>query len=288
MKYLWLLVALLFLACGQENTNNAPPKKTTLQPTEDHQHPSPHGGMVATSDDKHIELKISTQGHIDVYLLDHDVKPISSINTTGTIKITLPAGVQELTLAPHDDHLAAQGPTLDLGGYYTCEMHPELREESPGKCPKCGMELIKKSSIQKLIALVELDINKKPYSARFDYKMNAQGDATPHQHDSRQGGQVVMAGQDHIELTTPNPGEYNVFLSNDRRAPLPASSAKQPSITVDPDAEKPEVLTLAADPTDAFLQAKGAPPIKNPVEVKVEFMLNGEKVAVSFLVGAPK
>jgi len=28
--------------------------------------------------------------------------------------------------------------------YYTCTMHPEVRSEQPGKCPKCGMELVKK------------------------------------------------------------------------------------------------------------------------------------------------
>lgn len=26
---------------------------------------------------------------------------------------------------------------------YTCSMHPEVRSDRPGKCPKCGMELIK-------------------------------------------------------------------------------------------------------------------------------------------------
>ena len=24
---------------------------------------------------------------------------------------------------------------------YVCPMHPEVREDKPGKCPKCGMEL---------------------------------------------------------------------------------------------------------------------------------------------------
>jgi hypothetical protein len=28
--------------------------------------------------------------------------------------------------------------------YYTCTMHPEVRSDQPGKCPKCGMELVKK------------------------------------------------------------------------------------------------------------------------------------------------
>lgn len=32
--------------------------------------------------------------------------------------------------------------------YYTCPMHPEIREDKPGKCPKCGgMDLVKKSDM---------------------------------------------------------------------------------------------------------------------------------------------
>ena len=27
---------------------------------------------------------------------------------------------------------------------YTCPMHPEVKSDKPGKCPKCGMELIEK------------------------------------------------------------------------------------------------------------------------------------------------
>ncbi len=29
---------------------------------------------------------------------------------------------------------------------YTCSMHPEVISDKPGKCPKCGMELILKNS----------------------------------------------------------------------------------------------------------------------------------------------
>ncbi|MEO6357709.1 MAG: heavy metal-binding domain-containing protein [Ferruginibacter sp.] len=28
-------------------------------------------------------------------------------------------------------------------GTYTCSMHPEVISDKPGKCPKCGMELVK-------------------------------------------------------------------------------------------------------------------------------------------------
>jgi len=35
--------------------------------------------------------------------------------------------------------------------YYTCSMHPEVHLDKPGKCPKCGMALEKKS--QKMEAM---------------------------------------------------------------------------------------------------------------------------------------
>jgi membrane fusion protein, copper/silver efflux system len=30
---------------------------------------------------------------------------------------------------------------------YTCPMHPEVVRSKPGKCPKCGMVLVKKSKV---------------------------------------------------------------------------------------------------------------------------------------------
>lgn len=27
---------------------------------------------------------------------------------------------------------------------YTCSMHPEVKLDKPGACPKCGMDLVKK------------------------------------------------------------------------------------------------------------------------------------------------
>ena len=29
---------------------------------------------------------------------------------------------------------------------YTCLMHPEIRQETPGRCPKCGMQLVSADS----------------------------------------------------------------------------------------------------------------------------------------------
>lgn len=32
---------------------------------------------------------------------------------------------------------------------YTCTMHPEVLSDKPGKCPKCGMALVKKTDAKK-------------------------------------------------------------------------------------------------------------------------------------------
>lgn len=32
------------------------------------------------------------------------------------------------------------------GTVYTCPMHPEVRMDQPGKCPKCGMNLVPEKS----------------------------------------------------------------------------------------------------------------------------------------------
>lgn len=38
-----------------------------------------------------------------------------------------------------------QGETIATGDAYTCPMHPEVSQPVPGKCPVCGMDLVKKS-----------------------------------------------------------------------------------------------------------------------------------------------
>ena len=37
-------------------------------------------------------------------------------------------------------------PEHEHGKIYTCPMHPEVRSDKPGKCPKCGMTLVEKAS----------------------------------------------------------------------------------------------------------------------------------------------
>ena len=39
------------------------------------------------------------------------------------------------------DHCKKADPKATV---YTCSMHPEVASDKPGKCPKCGMGLVKK------------------------------------------------------------------------------------------------------------------------------------------------
>jgi Cu(I)/Ag(I) efflux system membrane fusion protein len=43
------------------------------------------------------------------------------------------------------------------GNQYTCSMHPEIIREQPGKCPVCGMDLVKKETDAEKVAEVELE-----------------------------------------------------------------------------------------------------------------------------------
>ena len=52
----------------------------------------------------------------------------------------------------HDGHKGAA--TTEL---YTCSMHPEIIREGPGKCPICGMDLVKEEADSRRIDEVELE-----------------------------------------------------------------------------------------------------------------------------------
>ena len=49
----------------------------------------------------------------------------------------------------------------DMQNIYTCPMHPETIRNKPGKCPICGMELVKKETAVK-VSGVELESLLKP------------------------------------------------------------------------------------------------------------------------------
>jgi len=48
------------------------------------------------------------------------------------------------TLTPQGDHAHSE----EAGTIWTCSMHPQIRQDKPGKCPICGMDLIPVASLE--------------------------------------------------------------------------------------------------------------------------------------------
>ena len=59
--------------------------------------------------------------------------------TAETSTAASPAATTDSTATPSGN----PGPGIATATY-TCTMHPEVITNEPGKCPKCGMDLVKK------------------------------------------------------------------------------------------------------------------------------------------------
>ena len=63
-------------------------------------------------------------------------------NNTGSTKDT--TGNKDSSSSMKDSSMMKQTAVV-----YTCKMHPEVISDKPGKCPKCGMDLVKKEDLAK-------------------------------------------------------------------------------------------------------------------------------------------
>ena len=59
---------------------------------------------------------------------------------TGSSKNTSLSGNGAVILS----NLLQKKDTVTINELYTCQMHPEVIQDTPGKCPKCKMNLVKK------------------------------------------------------------------------------------------------------------------------------------------------
>lgn len=139
-------------------------------------HQPPHGGQMKEAGKYQIEMVTNLflkKDQLSFYLLKSNLKPISNEGITGTITIEYKDGstITDTLLANGDDHFVAQlkkiepftctlkiqvkgkivsavfshsGLGSNTANVYTCSMHPEIKQDKPGTCPKCGMKLIEK------------------------------------------------------------------------------------------------------------------------------------------------
>ena len=56
-----------------------------------------------------------------------------------------PAGATPTPAAGHEGHQSHSIPAQDPHeAAYSCPMHPEVKQATPGTCPKCGMTLVRR------------------------------------------------------------------------------------------------------------------------------------------------
>jgi len=137
-------------------------------------HP-PHGGEIIEAGKYKIEVVVDMlvkHDQITFYLFKGNLKPVSNEEITGTITLKLKDGsvITNKIQAKGDSRFVTQlkntesfsgnvellvkGKTISADFYhaglenqmtsvYSCSMHPHVKSDNPGKCPKCGMNLEK-------------------------------------------------------------------------------------------------------------------------------------------------
>lgn len=140
-----------------------------------HADKGPHGGEIVMTGSYHYEMIVKL-GEIDLYVLDAKMHPLPLKGMEGSLLIQLADHtIKETSLLPAGDYFKAAvdldveknfvaAATLKIDGKetvghfrhaskeqvqedqnnqkYTCSMHPEVIQDKPGKCPKCGMDLV--------------------------------------------------------------------------------------------------------------------------------------------------
>jgi hypothetical protein len=179
--------ALVFAACSSPPVAQepvaapAPPSSAPPVPT-DHPHDAPHGGIVQSVGDMHVEALMMASGVL-FYLSDAQQKPITVEGYTGNAVIKGPAGVTTVDLMPMGDHLHAAA-TLAQG--------------------------------QPASAVLTLNHDGKALSASFATESVGMHS---HDHTALHGGRVGMWGDYHLEYA-PKDGEYRVWVTDEHRNPV--------------------------------------------------------------------
>ncbi|MET4075933.1 heavy metal-binding domain-containing protein [Hymenobacter sp. UYCo722] len=144
---------------------------------ETHAHVAPHGGVVRSASPYHLEL-VAQPTELAFYLLGAKMSAVPNKGMSGSVLMQLSTNAtMTVALTPAgDDHLTAKLPAgakvrtaivtlntadgkaltvrfdkLDeapvpsaVGAAFVCPMHSKVTASEPGKCPKCGMALVKK------------------------------------------------------------------------------------------------------------------------------------------------
>jgi Cu+-exporting ATPase len=83
-------------------------------------------------------------------------------------------------------------PDAESDGYYVCPMHPEVRSDAPGRCPKCGMNLVR-------------DTGEGPSGVAHGAQPASQADSHTHAHQHAHHGQSEALAVPSMAVPTSSP-----------------------------------------------------------------------------------
>ncbi len=139
---------------------------------------APHGGVLNRTGDFIIEM-VHKGTVVSYYLYDTEIKPISNIgikanavfkfpNKSTVLVKLIPQGMNGYYTGKKNisnfisckTHFSIKKKNITAHFIkpivnsikYTCSIHPEIVMDKPGKCPRCGMELVEKKELAKRIA----------------------------------------------------------------------------------------------------------------------------------------
>ena len=76
------------------------------------------------------------------HVLQHEGQPVYFCSAGCKSKFAAdPARYTKSSVAAPGSPATAPADPVQAGATYTCPMHPEVRQDHPGACPKCGMAL---------------------------------------------------------------------------------------------------------------------------------------------------
>jgi hypothetical protein len=128
---------------------------------------------------------------------------------------------------------------------WTCPAHPDVKENSPGRCTIDGRELV-------------IARERRPH-----------GD-----HNPRHGGLFFMASDNthHIEATYPSAGVFRVFVYDEYTRPLPLKGVSARVVTREANGREIEAFPLRPSQGGAYLEARiGTRALPLTVTAKVAF-----------------
>ncbi len=123
-----LVVAILIAGCG---------KKEAAAPIDENGKPIAQKLCPVTGDPIDPKIFVDQDGR-RIYFCCNACPPVFKKDPAKYLKI-----VDEQLKNPPAAVTTPAAPAAPTGDVvYTCPMHPEVRESKPGKCPKCGMDLV--------------------------------------------------------------------------------------------------------------------------------------------------